>query len=117
MANISAGYGRTGGHLPGRSPDPVSDVLLYRPPQAAADCGIPDDDVGLYIFTGPGSTATYYLCSRNGRVDDISIWLLDSRLEAAAFILGSEDWELSRLDEPDRERIRAHFPEIFGQSG
>lgn len=115
MANISADHGRTGGHLPGRSPDPASDILLYRPPQAAAECGIPGDDVGLYIFTGSGGTATYYLCSITGPENEISIWLLDSRLEAAAFILGCEDWELSRLDEVDRERIRIHFPEYFGQ--
>lgn len=37
----------------------------------------------------------------------------ESRLEAAAFILGKEDLQLARLEEPDRHRIRSHFPEFF----
>lgn len=103
----------TGGHLSGGSPDPTRDILLYRPPSAAADLGSPDSDIRLYFFSRPGYRVTYYLCTVNGHDGDTSIWLLESRLDAAAFILGSEDWDLARLDEPGRERIRSHFPEYF----
>ena len=113
MPNISVERGRTGEHLPGRSPDPASDVLLYRPPKRAVDCGFPGDDVGLYFYPGPGGTTRYYLCCSDGPLSSPSFWFLDSPIEAAAFILGSEDWDLARLNAPDRERIRSHFPEYF----
>jgi|GEM_PF-2901148 len=101
--------------LPGGTLDPRSDLLLYRPPQVPpVPPGAEDDIVTLYVHAGPRGRATYYLSCRPMGTGRDRIWLLESRLEAAAFILGSEHKELSRLDGPDRERIRAHFPEYFG---
>lgn len=100
--------------LPGDSPDPRSDQLLYRPPQVQNFPHCPQDDtIGLYAHTGPGGTTAYYLGCLPGTPEEGRTWPLGSRFEAAMYILGSEGRDLARLDEPGREQIRSHFPEIF----
>lgn len=99
--------------LPG-SPDPRSDLLLYRPPQDFPGSEItPDDDTEIFVHAVAGDADIYYLRYPSGPAGRFSIMPFESRLDAAAFILGKEDMQLARLAEPDRNRIRSHFPEFF----
>lgn len=108
-----------GGEQPAKvlhgSPDPRSDLRLYRhPPECPGPGGLPDDDdTELFVHAVPGGTAIYYLCYPSELSGEVSIIPFESRLDAAAFILGKEDLQLVRLEEPDRHRIRFHFPEFF----
>lgn len=97
-----------------KSPDPRSDLLIYRPPPAVPTPGdLPDEDMELFMHAMPAGEAIYYLYYPSGSVDEVLIEQFKSRLEAAAFILGKEDMQLSRLNETDRQRIRSQFPEFF----
>ena len=100
--------------LPGDPPDPRRDQLLYRPLQVPRSPYCPQDDsIGLYVHSGPGGRAAYYLGCLPGTPEEGRTWPLESRLEAAMYILGSEGRDLARLDKEAREQIRSHFPEIF----
>lgn len=99
--------------LPG-SPDPRSDLLLYRPPPDIPGSGsMPDDDTEIFVHTVPGETGIYYIHYPSEPAGRYSIVPFESRLDAAAYILGKEHIQLERLPEPDRNRIRSHFPEFF----
>lgn len=105
---------RNSKELPPGSPDPQSDLLLYRPPTDIPGSGsLRDEEIEIFVHVVPGDTGIYYIYYPSEPKGEVSIIPFESRLEAAAFILGKEDGELERLTEPDRHRIRSHFPEYF----
>lgn len=74
---------------------------------------MPNDEVELFVHVVPGDAGIYYLRYLSESAGQVLIMLLESRLETAVFILGKEDLQLARLNEPDRHRIRFQFPEFF----
>jgi len=111
--HIRKDVGRIAGPQSG-PPDPGSDLLLYRSPPATPGLGIPsNEDTELFVHIMSGGTVLYYLCYPSEPTGGVSIMPLGSRLDAAAFILGKEHMQLVRLTEPERNRIRSHFPEFF----
>jgi len=95
-------------------PDPSSDVLIYHfPPDIPGSNSLCDEEIEIFVHAVPGDTGIYYIYYPSEPKGEVSIIPFESRFEAAAFILGKEDGNLERLTEPDRHRIRFHFPEYF----